>query len=146
MVKSTEKRYLILFTAVALATILLDQVTKLFVSLKRPGWDLGFLSIHLVHNTGAGFGILKGQMMILTIISAVVVMGVIFYYNKIPKEKWAQFLFGLFLGGVAGNLIDRILRRYVVDFIDVGFWPVFNIADMAISVSVIGLVWYFWKE
>ena len=65
---------------------------------------------------------------------------------KIPKEKITQALFGLFLGGVAGNLIDRILRQYVVDFIDVGFWPVFNIADMAISVSVIGLVLYFWKK
>lgn len=131
---------------VALVTIVLDQATKLFVSLKRPEWDLGFLSIHFVHNTGAGFGILKGQMTILAIISTIVLMGVIYYYKKIPQEKWAQVLFGLFLGGVAGNLIDRILRQYVVDFIDLGFWPVFNLADAAISVSVIGLVLYFWKK
>jgi len=146
MVKVTEKKYLSLFVAVALITIFLDQLTKYLIILKRPEWNLGFLSIHFVQNTGAGFGILKGQMAVLAIISAVVVMGVIYFYHKIPKETWAQLLFGLFLGGVAGNLIDRIFRQYVVDFIDVGFWPVFNVADMAISVSVIGLVLYYWKK
>jgi len=146
MVNLKEKKYLILFVAVSLATIFVDQISKILIAVKRPEWVLGFLSIHFVQNTGAGFGILKGQMTLLTIISAVVVMGVIYFYKKIPQEMWAQLLFGLFLGGVAGNLIDRILRQYVVDFIDVGFWPVFNIADAAISVSVIGLVGYYWKK
>lgn len=146
MVNLKQKKYLILFVAVALATIILDQLTKYLVFVTRPEWNLGFLLIHFVDNTGAGFGILKGQIGILAIISAVVVMGIIYYYKKIPQETWAQALFGLFLGGVTGNLIDRVLRQYVVDFIDVGFWPVFNIADMAISVSVIGLVLYYWKK
>ncbi|HLD80231.1 MAG TPA: signal peptidase II [Candidatus Nanoarchaeia archaeon] len=146
MVKATERKYLILFVAATLGIVLIDQVTKILVAVKQPSWSRGFLSIHFVQNTGAGFGILKGQMTILAIVSIVVVMGVIFFYNKIPQKKWAQLLFGLFLGGVAGNLIDRILRQYVVDFIDVGFWPVFNIADAAISVSVIGLVLYYWKK
>ena len=146
MVKDKEKKYLVLFVAMALGTILLDQLTKYYISSKMPEWELGFLFIHYVQNTGAGFGILKGQMAILAIISAVVVMGVIYYYRKIPQETWAQVLWGLFLGGVAGNLIDRVLRQYVVDFIDVGFWPVFNIADAAISVSVIGLMIYYWKK
>ena len=146
MVKSKEKKYLIIFITIVLFTVLLDQLTKFYIASKMPEWKLGFLLIHFVDNTGAGFGILKGQMAILAIISAVVAMGVIYFYHKIPKEKITQALFGLFLGGVAGNLIDRILRQYVVDFIDVGFWPVFNVADMAISVSVIGLVLYFWKK
>ncbi len=140
------KNYLILFVAVALATLFLDQLTKYYIALKMPEWRLGFLFIHFVNNTGAGFGILKGQMVVLAIISTIVLMAIIYYYNKIPKEKWAQALFGLFLGGVAGNLIDRVLRQYVVDFIDLGFWPVFNLADAAISVSVIGLVLYYWKK
>lgn len=141
-----EKKYVILFTAVALVTIVLDQLAKYLAAAMKPEWDFGFLSIHFVQNTGAGFGILKGQMAMLAVISTVVMMAVIFYYNKIPQEKWAQAIFGLFLGGVAGNLIDRIFRQHVVDFIYVGFWPVFNIADAAISVSVVGLVLYFWKE
>lgn len=140
-----KKKYLMLFVSVVLSTIIFDQITKILVALKQPNWSLGFLSIHFVHNTGAGFGILKGQMAILAIISTIVLMGLIYYYKKIPQETWAQVLFGLFLGGVAGNLIDRILRQYVVDFIDVGFWPVFNVADAAISVSVLGLVLYFWR-
>src|SRR3989338_5602495 len=146
MVKSKEKKYLIIFITIVLFTVLLDQLTKFYIASKIPEWKLGFLLIHFVDNTGAGFGILKGQMAILTIISAVVVMGVIYYYKKIPQQSVAQVLWGLFLGGVAGNLIDRILRQYVVDFIDVGFWPVFNIADAAISVSVVGLVLYYWKK
>jgi len=146
MVKTEEKKYLWLFLSIALLTIFLDQISKYYVAVFRPEWKLGFLSIHFVQNTGAGFGILKGQMAILAIISTIVLMGTIFFYNKIPKEKLVQALFGLFLGGVAGNLIDRILRELVVDFIDVGFWPVFNIADAAISVSAIGLVLYYWKE
>lgn len=130
----------------SLITIVLDRIAKYLIVATKPKWDFGFLSIHFVQNTGAGFGILKGQMALLSVISTIVLTAVIFYYRKIPREKLAQILFGLFFGGVAGNLIDRILLRYVVDFIDVGFWPVFNIADAAISVSVIGLVLYYWKE
>lgn len=141
-----DKKDVIIFVAIALLTIFLDQLTKYYIALKMPEWNLGFLSIHFVQNTGAGFGVLKGEMAILAIISTIVLMGVIFFYNKIPKEKLVRGLFALFLGGVAGNLIDRIFRQYVVDFIDVGFWPVFNIADAAISVSVIGLVLYYWKK
>ncbi len=144
--KGKEKKYLWLFVSVTLLTIFLDQLIKYYVASKMPEWKLSFLFIHFVNNTGAGFGLLKGQMAILAAISAVVLMAVIFYYDKIPQEAWTQMLFSLFLGGVAGNLIDRVLRQYVVDFIDVGFWPVFNIADMAISVSVVGLVWYYWKK
>ena len=146
MVKLKGKKHLILFVAIALTTILVDQLTKILVAVKKPAWSLSFLSIHFVQNTGAGFGILKGQMALLAIISAIAVMGVIYYYKKIPQQSVAQILWGLFLGGVAGNLIDRILRQYVVDFIDVGFWPVFNIADAAISVSVLGLVLYYWRK
>lgn len=140
------KKYLSLFLSIALATILIDQLTKFFVAVKRPEWDLGFLYIHFVHNTGAGFGILKDHMTILAVISTLVAAAVLYYYKKIPQEKIPQILFGLFLGGVVGNLIDRVLRGYVVDFFDIMIWPVFNIADMAISVSVVGLVLYYWKN
>ena len=135
-----------MFLAVSLLTVLLDQSSKYAVDKIRPEWNLGFLSIHFVHNTGAGFGILKGQMGLLAFISALVALAVIFFYHKIPQEKIPQILFGLFLGGVVGNLIDRTFRGYVIDFFDLSFWPVFNIADMAISISVIGLVLYFWKK
>ncbi|MEK6853667.1 MAG: signal peptidase II [Nanoarchaeota archaeon] len=144
MVKA--KKYLIVFLAVSILTVLLDQLSKYAINKVWPEWSLRFLSIHFVRNTGAGFGILKGQMGILAFVSALAALAVIFFYKKIPQEKIPQILFGLFLGGVVGNLIDRTLRGYVIDFIDLAFWPVFNIADLAISISVIGLVLYYWRK
>lgn len=130
----------------ALVTLVFDQVLKYVVALFSPNLSFLFLSLHLVQNTGAGFGLFKDHTPWLAIISLIVALAVIYYYPKLPKEKLPQFLWGLFLGGVLGNLVDRILRGYVVDFIDVGFWPAFNLADAAITVAVIGLILYEWKR
>jgi len=138
--------YKVLFIIISSAIFLLDQITKYLVELFKPQLNLGFLTIHYIQNTGAGFGILKSQTIILTIISFLVALAVILMYKKIPKEKLPQILFAVFLGGVVGNFIDRLLRRFVIDFIDLSFWPAFNIADAAITVSVIGLVIYYWRE
>lgn len=142
------KRYKleIIFVAVFLAVLVFDQLIKYFVYVFRPEINLKILSIHFVQNTGAGFGILKSQTGMLAVISLIVAMAVIFFYRKIPREAIPQFLFALFLGGVFGNLVDRVFRSSVIDFIDFGFWPAFNIADVAISVSVIGMIVYFWKK
>ncbi len=144
MVKNN--RILLLFATISAGIVGLDQITKYLVRSLRPDLAAGVLRIHYVENTGAGFGLLKGQMLILAVISAIVAITTIMFYKKIPQDKIAQVLFALFLGGVLGNLIDRALRGYVIDFFDVTFWPVFNIADMAISISVIGLVLYYWKN
>jgi len=134
-----------LFFLIALLIIFFDQLTKYFISLRMPEWSLGFFSLHLVKNTGAGFGILQDNTLALGIISLAVALAVLFYYKKIPQQKLPQFLFALFLGGVVGNLIDRFARGYVIDFLDLTFWPAFNIADAAITVAVLGIVVYFWK-
>ena len=131
---------------ITLIVVLLDQLTKFLIYKFKPNWDLLILKIQFIQNTGAGFGILKGQTFWLGIISLIVALGIIFSYNRIPKEKWIQVLFATFLGGVIGNLIDRFFRKFVIDFINFGFWPAFNIADACISVSVVGLVIYFWKK
>jgi len=141
-----KKNYVLIFTIITLVTVFLDQLVKYLVLLFKPNFNLSFLKIHLIKNTGAGFGILQGRTLILAIVSAIVALAVIFYYHKIPQEKFVQILFALFLGGVVGNLIDRVFRRYVVDFIDFSFWPAFNIADACISIAVVGLVVYFWKK
>ena len=121
-------------------------MSKFLVFKFKPNWDLAILKIQFIQNTGAGFGILKGQTFLLGIVSLIVALAVIFYYKKIPKEKLSQILFAGFLGGVIGNLIDRFFRKFVIDFINFGFWPAFNIADACISVSVIGLIIVFWKK
>ncbi len=146
MVKKFFRRKEFLFVTITLIVVLLDQLTKFLIYKFKPNWDLLILKIQFIQNTGAGFGILKGQTFWLGIISLIVALGIIFSYNRIPKEKWIQVLFATFLGGVIGNLIDRFFRKFVIDFINFGFWPAFNIADACISVSVVGLVIYFWKK
>jgi signal peptidase II len=131
-----------LFFSIALGIVLVDQIVKYAITKIQP--DTSLLTI--VHNTGAGFGIFQNQTILLAIISIIVASAVIYYYERIPKEKWPQVLWAVFLGGVVGNLIDRLLRGYVIDFIDLGFWPAFNVADASITISVIGLVIWYWKN
>ena len=126
--------------------IILDQMTKYLIATFQPYWLMGFLSIHLVKNTGAGWGILQGQTLLLGIISLIVVVLVLWQYPSFSPQRWPQFLWGLFFGGVFGNMIDRLLRQYVIDFLSVSFWPAFNVADAAISVAVICLLILYWKE
>jgi len=134
------------FSSITLLVLILDQLTKHLVEVFKPQLEWGFLAIRYIQNTGAGFGILKNQTVMLTVISFLVALGVILMYKKIPREKIPQTLFAVFLGGVLGNFVDRLFRNYVIDFINLSFWPAFNIADAAISAAVIGLVIYFWRE
>lgn len=134
------------FGGIALLVVLADQLTKYFVYALQPQIDLKIITIHLINNTGAGFGILQNQSFFLGIISLAAVLLVLFNYPKIKKEYFPQFFWALFLGGALGNLIDRWLRGFVIDFIDFKFWPAFNAADAAITVSVIGLIIWYWKK
>lgn len=135
-----KKSYL--FWIMSAVIIALDQLSKILIDYFQPQSAY----FHLVTNTGAGFGILKGQTLWLALISLIVALTVIFNYKKIPPSPFPQFLWGFFLGGVVGNLIDRAVRGYVIDFIDLQVWPAFNVADSAITLSVLGLVWWHWKE
>lgn len=134
------------FSIITTVVIILDQLTKYLIQLLKPNLNLKIFTITFIKNTGAGFGMLQGQNFLLTIVSLIVALAVIFFYKKIPPEKFLQTMFALFLGGVIGNLIDRLFRGYVIDFIDFGFWPAFNIADACLSVAVVGLVAWFWKK
>ncbi len=143
MVKSP---YFRLFVILAAATVILDQLSKMLILQLQPNLDFTFLQIHLITNSGAGFGILQNQALLLGFISLFVAGIVIFNYRRIPPEKFSQVFYSLFLGGVLGNMIDRFVRDRVIDFLDPLFWPAFNIADAAISIAVIGLIWEAWKE
>ena len=126
----------IIFFITTLLIILLDQLTKFLVK------DFSFV----VKNTGAGFGILPNQQAMLIWISVFVIGLILFYYDKIPENKFVQLSIGLILGGTIGNLIDRIRLSYVSDFIDLKFWPSFNIADSAITVGAVILAVYLIKK
>lgn len=139
------RKNIVFFLSVILVVVF-DQITKWLVSSSRVMFDWGFLKFHLILNTGAGFGILKGHVGILALVSVGVCGLILWYYPKIEKDVWSQVLWGIVLGGTIGNLIDRVARGVVIDFIDFGWWPAFNIADSALVVGVLALVVMSFKE
>jgi len=137
--------------------LLIDQVTKAAISSKLfLGESIpiikGILHVTFVKNTGAAFGLFKDSTYFFIAVSiiAVVMIGIILL-KVIRNGKFLDnFLcnFGLILimSGALGNLIDRVNLRYVIDFIDVRIWPVFNIADSAITIGTVLLIFSFAKS
>ena len=123
-----------------------DRVSKFFFSdLLSLGESLpiirNVLHMTLVHNTGIAFGLFKNQGVVFIIIPIIAIILLVFniYYYRNHKVLSRVYIvaFSLILGGAIGNLIDRIYFGYVVDFIDFRIWPVFNIADSAITIGAI---------
>lgn len=105
------------------------------------------INIPFTLNSGSLWGLFQNSALILAWLS-IVVIGIFFYnYEKIEKSHFLVKLgSGLIVGGAIGNLIDRILYKGVIDFIDLGWWPSFNIADSGISVGIVLLIIYFLFE
>ncbi|MEY4035640.1 MAG: hypothetical protein RLZZ311_817, partial [Actinomycetota bacterium] len=99
-----------------------------------------FLQFTLVHNSGAAFSFATGFTIVFSLLALAVVIAVIYYAPKLTSHGW-QIAIGLLLGGVLGNLTDRIFREpsflsgHVIDWIQIPHWPVFNIADSAICIA-----------
>ena len=140
MVESNSKKLLPLFILVTTVTVILDQVAKMFIASVKPNLQLGMLNISYLTNTGAGFGILQDKVILLTAISFIVALITIITYKEVPKKIWPQVFMALFLGGVIGNLIDRLFRGMVIDFLNFSFWPAFNLADSTITIGIIGML------
>ncbi len=127
-----------------------DQVSKAAVrSNLRPleSWpDTGFFRITHTWNTGTAFGLFQDYGNVLTFVSlfAVAIL-FIFYRSAGSPSLLLRLAFGMQLGGAFGNLLDRLRMGYVTDFIDVGPWPVFNIADSSIVVGISFMAYYFWR-
>ena len=128
-------------------TLVADQLTKfLTVAFFAPGQSLPLLPplLHLtyVQNTGVAFGLFKGQHTLSILLSLLVigwlVRELLLNPSMAPATVWGC---ALILGGAAGNLMDRLRLGYVVDFIDLRVWPVFNIGDSAITIGVALLLW-----
>jgi signal peptidase II len=151
--RSIFNKYGALLT-IAGVIILFDQWTKAWVRNNIPlGEVLAPIPAlkdyaRLVHwnNTGAAFGMFQGLSIIFTVLAIVVSVGIIYYYPRIPRTEWPlRLALGLQLGGAIGNLIDRLsFGGYVTDFISLGNFAVFNMADASISVGVAVLVIGVW--
>lgn len=151
---SKVKDYLILF-GVAGVVIALDQWTKWLV---RENIDFGgtwlpdgllWLSPYarIVHwyNSGAAFGMFQNGNLIFTVLAFIVIGAIVYYYPRVENEDWSlKLAMGLQLAGAAGNLVDRLIMGKVTDFISVGTFPVFNVADSSITIGVIVLLLGVW--
>jgi len=123
----------------------LDRLTKTIVAASIPyGTEvpaIGHLvGITNVQNSGAAFGIAPAGTWLFALASIVVSVGLVVFVIRTPSRPWTDAVLGLILGGTAGNGYDRILVGTVTDFVNVHFWPVFNVADSAISIGVVLLM------
>jgi signal peptidase II len=139
------------FWLIAVVVLILDQLTKFLVKANMTlGQSIPILKniFHLtyIRNTGAGFGILQNQQVLLAWFSVFVIGVILYNYDKIPENWLIITSVAFILGGAVGNLIDRALLRYVIDFLDFRIWPAFNIADSALSLGVLGFIIYSFKN
>lgn len=123
--------------------ILIDQITKFFATklVNTKVIIKGLLNFTYVENRGAVFGFMQGSNYIMAIISAIVCIALIIYIKKLIKDGETPSIgFYMVIAGGIGNIIDRIFRGYVVDFIDTPFIATFNVADMLIVIGVFFII------
>ena len=123
----------------------LDRLTKSLVNTQIPyGTEISVIDhvvgITNVRNSGAAFGFAPAGATLFLVASVVVWIGLIVYVVRNPIGEWGGLVLGLILGGTTGNGYDRIVHGTVTDFINFHFWPVFNVADAAISIGVVLMI------
>lgn len=135
-------------TVIALSglILILDQISKFYISSALSlGQSIpvvrGIFHISLVYNTGCAFGLLKNQKIFFILLSAAAVFYIIrdLFFNRGRYSLSRRVALGLILGGAAGNLLDRLRLGYIIDFLDFRVWPVFNLADSALTIGIIML-------
>jgi signal peptidase II len=131
--------------AVAAAAVVADQVTKHVVTRTLDLDDsvrvIGPLSIHHVQNSGIAFGLFSQATAVVTAVTGVAVVWMIVYFARSgARHPVLPAAFGLLIGGSLSNLVDRIRLHHVTDFIDLSYWPAFNLADSFIVVGVVILL------
>ena len=138
---------ILLASLTTLTVIFIDRITKIFFS-KLLSYGESLPVIHnvfhmtLVHNTGIAFGLFKDQgavFVVVPVIAVILLIVNIYYYQQNDQVLSRTYIvaFSLILAGAIGNLIDRMQYGYVIDFIDFRVWPVFNIADSAITIGAL---------
>jgi signal peptidase II len=156
MLRRYVRNYSVLIGLAGLV-IAMDQWTKWLVRERLPfeatwlpagmGWLHPYARIVHWHNSGAAFGMFQGAGIIFTVLAIVVICAIVYYFQSVEPSDWTlRLAMALQLGGAAGNLIDRLLVGRVTDFISIGTFPVFNVADSAISVGVAILLLGMWLK
>lgn len=137
--------------AIGLLVVAVDQCAKSLVRRHlalNASWDpipwLGrIVTFTHVQNTGAAFGLFPTGTVFLVVVAVVVIVLIVAYHRQFAGGSWVlRVAFGLQLGGASGNLVDRLARGFVTDFIDLHVWPVFNVADSSVVVGTALLAYY----
>ena|SRR3989338_3311065 len=131
---------------IVFAILSLDQLSKFIITRclsQNQSIPLiqGIFHLTLIHNRGAAFGILRNQVPLFISTSILAIILIYFNLKKNKHRKAYSIALSLILGGALGNLIDRLFFGYVIDFLDFRIWPVFNIADSAITIAAVLLGW-----
>ena len=139
---------------VAAIVLVVDQLSKaLVLTFLAPGAPHaevvivpGLLRLYYVENTGAAFGLFQGKNPLLAFLAFGVVVALVVWFRELVRFWLGSLALGLQLGGAVGNLIDRFRHGFVVDFIDFSFWPTFNVADSAITIGVLMLLYVLLRQ
>ena len=135
--------------------VTVDQVTKTLVRTRLPvqgvwspwPWLTPYARIVHWYNSGVAFGMFQGMNGVFVVLAILVSVAIIYYFPRVPRQDWAlRLAMGMQLAGAVGNLIDRIKFGNVTDFISVGNFAVFNVADASISVGVAILILVVWIQ
>ena len=135
----------VVFVVAAVIVFVADRITKTLVQASVPfGTEVPVIDrvvgITNVHNSGAAFGIAPAFAGIFLVASIAVSIGLTVYVFRNPGNEWTYGLLGLIMGGTIGNGYERLFNGTVTDFINFHFWPVFNVADSAVSTGVVLLI------
>jgi signal peptidase II len=143
----------VVFFLTALLVIAADQLSKSWIRSNLAAWEsmpeTGFLRLTHVQNTGSAFGLFQNQALLLTVVAfmgvAILLFLILFWHRRFPflATMPSKLALSLILGGTVGNLIDRLRHGYVTDFIAIGRWPAFNIADSTVVVGATLIAYLF---
>lgn len=150
-----RSRRFFIFFLVAVGIIALDQWTKWLVIQSIPlntswlpesmEWLSPYARLFHIQNRGASFGMFQGGNTFFIILTTVIVAGIVYYVSHMEHPSdWMWVAAGMYLGGAVGNLIDRLTIGAVTDFVSVGTFYIFNVADASINVSVVLLLLLSW--
>lgn len=141
---------------ITLITIIVDQIIKCIICFNNVNVVLipNFLSLIYTENTGVAFGMLSNQRILIIGLSIALIFLLCLMVNKEIKEKKIQKVqisaYGILFGGIIGNLVDRIVRGVVIDYVSLKLFgyhfPIFNLADLAITIGVILITFMFLKD
>jgi len=154
MKRSTLRDYGFLI-GIAATVVVLDQLTKYIVrTYLEVGetwvpfeWIRPYARIVHWNNTGAAFGIFPSAGGIFTVVAILVIAAILVYFPRVPRQQVvARIALALQLGGAAGNLVDRLLHGPVIDFVSVGKFAVFNVADSCITIGAVLLIGALWFD